>query len=76
MIIAILKAVLIAIKWAQKETAYYYHPASPLETTQFPVSENVHFWMNEQAVLAPKALWQRGLNYWIVCSSVKEKCHL
>lgn len=43
MIITIPKAVLIAIKWAQKETAYYYHPDSPLETTQFPVSENVHF---------------------------------
>lgn len=76
MITTIPKAVLIAIKWAQKETAYYYHPDSPLETTQFPVSENVHFWMNGQAVLASNALWWRGLNYWIVRSSVKEKCHL
>lgn len=76
MIITIPKAVLIAIKWAQKETAYYYHQDSPLETMQLPVSENVHFWMNGQAVLASNALWWRGLNYWIVCSSVKKKCHL
>lgn len=63
MIITSPKAVLIAIKWAQKETTYCYHPGSPLETTQFPVSENVHFWMNGQAVLASNASWWRGLNY-------------
>lgn len=63
MFITIPKAVLIAIKWAQQETAYYYHPGSPLGTAQFPVSENVHFWMNGQAVLASNALWWRGLNY-------------
>jgi len=62
MIITILEAVLISIKWAQKETAYYYHPGSPLGTAQFPVSENVHFWMNGQAVLGSNALWWRGLN--------------
>lgn len=36
----------------------------------------MHFWMNGQAVLASNAFCWRGLNYSIVCSSVKEKCHL
>lgn len=34
MIIAITKAVLITIKEAQKETAYYYHSGSPLGIAQ------------------------------------------